>query len=240
MSFPAPVTQRYKPVDRLCGMAEWPQLRVEQVRLEAGHLNPVAFQFNEIGFVLAGRTVTSYSGNGLKQQHLIGQGTARICPAGIVERDVVLDAAIECLFISLPPGLIAESALHDYDIDPAKAELVYAGGLVDPMLQRIALSFHDMLCRGIEAATDRLLMDGLQTTLAARSSATGRSIVGVDRRRRRRRKSTCENLRVCLTTLIHITLKTLRSATSPPKRASAHTIFPACFVRRPANLRIVI
>ncbi len=83
MSLPAPVTERYKPVDRLCGMAEWPHLRVEQVRLEAGHLNPVAFQFNEIGFVLEGRMVTSYSGNGLKQQHLIEQGTARVCPAGI-------------------------------------------------------------------------------------------------------------------------------------------------------------
>jgi AraC-like DNA-binding protein/catechol 2,3-dioxygenase-like lactoylglutathione lyase family enzyme len=148
-------------------MAEWPHLRVEQVRLEAGHLNPVAFQFNEIGFVLSGRTVTSYSGNGLKQQYLIEQGTARVCPAGIVERDVVLDAAIECLFISLPPGLIEQSALDDYDIDPAKAELVYAGGLVDPTLQRIALSFHDVLCRGVEPATDRLFVDGMQAALAA-------------------------------------------------------------------------
>jgi AraC family transcriptional regulator len=167
MSLPAPVTERYKPVDRLCGMAEWPHLRVEQVRLEAGHLNPVAFQFNEIGFVLAGRTVTSYSGNGLKQQHLIEQGTARVCPAGIVERDVVLDAAIECLFISLPRGLIEQSALDDYDIDPAKAELVYVGGLVDPTLQRIALSFRDVLCRGVEPATDRLFVDGMQPALAA-------------------------------------------------------------------------
>lgn len=167
MSLPSRMNERYKAVDRLCGMAEWPHLRVEQVRLEAGHLNPVAFQFNEIGFVLSGRTVTSYSGNGLKQQYLIEQGTARICPVGIFERDVVMDAPIECLFISLPPGLIEESALKDYDIDPAKAELVYAGGLVDPMLQRIALSFHDVLRRGIEAATDRLFVDGMQAALAA-------------------------------------------------------------------------
>ncbi|MGX5845223.1 helix-turn-helix domain-containing protein [Mesorhizobium sp. ArgA1] len=142
-------------------------MRVEKVRLEAGHLNPVEFESNEVGFVLSGRTVTSYSGNGLKQQYLIEQGTARICPVGILERDAVLDAAIECLFISLPPTLIEESALFDYDIDPAKAELVFAGGLVDPMLQRIALSFHDILYRGVEPAIDRLFVDGMQAALAA-------------------------------------------------------------------------
>lgn len=167
MSLPSRLNERYKAVDRLCGMAEWPNLRVEQVRLEAGHLNPVAFEFNEVGFVLSGRTVTSYSGNGLKQQYLIEQGTARVCPVGILERDVVMDAAIECLFISLPPSLIGESALIDYDIDPVKAELVYAGGLVDPTLQRIALSFNDVLCRGVEPTTDRLFVDGMQAALAA-------------------------------------------------------------------------
>ncbi|TIS48098.1 MAG: helix-turn-helix transcriptional regulator [Mesorhizobium sp.] len=167
MSLPPGMNERYRAVDRLCGMAEWPHLRVEKVRLEAGHLNPVAFQSNEVGFVLSGRAATSYSGNGLKQQYLIEQGTARICPVGILERDAVLDAAIECLFISLPPALIEESALIDYDIDPAKAELVFAGGLVDPMLQRIALSFHDILCRGVEPATDRLFVDGMQAALAA-------------------------------------------------------------------------
>jgi AraC family transcriptional regulator len=148
-------------------MAEWPHLRVEHVRLEAGHLNPVTFQVNEVGFVLAGRTTTSYSGNCHKQQFLIEQGTARVCPVGIVERDVLLDAAIECLFISLPPGLIEGSALIDYDIDPAQAELIYAGGLVDPTLQRIALSFHDVLRRGLDPSTDRLFVDGLQAALAA-------------------------------------------------------------------------
>ncbi len=167
MSLPSRMNERYKAIDRLCGMAEWPNLRVEQVKLEAGHLNPVEFQFNEVGFVLAGRTVTSYSGNGVKKQYLIEQGTARVCPVGIVERDVVLDAAIECLFISLPPGLIEGSALVDYDIDPAKAELVYAGGLADPTLQRIALSFHDVLRRGIEPETDRMFVDGMQAALAA-------------------------------------------------------------------------
>jgi AraC family transcriptional regulator len=167
MSLPSRMDERYKPIDRLCGVAEWPHLRVERVRLEAGHLNPVTFQFNEVGFVLSGRTVTSYSGNGAKQHYLIEQGTARVCPVGILERDVVLDAAIECLFISLPPGLIEASALVDYDIDPANAELVYAGGLVDPTLQRIALSLNDVLLRGLVAATDRMFVDGMQAALAA-------------------------------------------------------------------------
>jgi len=167
MSLPPRLGERYKATDRLCGMAEWPHLRVEQVKLEAGHLNPVEFRFNEIGFVLSGRTVTSYSGNGVGQKFLIEQGTARICPAGILERDVVMDAPIECLFISLPPTLIGDSALADYDIDPTKAELVYAGGLSDPMLRRVALSFHEILVRGVETTTDRLLVDGLQATLAA-------------------------------------------------------------------------
>ena len=110
MPLPSRVIERYKPADQLCGMAEWPELRVEQVRLGAGHLNPVTFQYNEIGFVLSGRTVTSYSGNGLKRRNLIQQGTARICPVGILEA-----------LISLPPGLIGARALQDYGIDTAKA-----------------------------------------------------------------------------------------------------------------------
>lgn len=167
MSLPPRLGERYKPIDRLCGMAEWPHLRVEQVRLEAGHLNPVAFSFNEIGFVLSGRTITSYSCNGLKQQRVIEKGTARVCPVGSRERDVVLDSAIECLYISLPPSLIESSALIDYEIDPSKVELVYAGGLSDPMLQWIALSFHDVLRRGLAVATDRLFVDGMQAALAA-------------------------------------------------------------------------
>ncbi len=63
--------------------------------------------------------------------------------------------------------MIEQSALDDYDIDPAKAELVYVGGLVDPTLQRIALSFRDVLWRGVEPATDRLFVDGMQAALAA-------------------------------------------------------------------------
>jgi AraC family transcriptional regulator len=167
MSLPSRLDERYKSTDRLCGMAEWPNLRVEKMRLEAGHLNPVTFAVNEVGYVLSGRTVTTYSGNGLDQQYLIENGTARVCPAGTLERDVVLSSAIECLFISLPPGLIERSALTDYDIDPAKAELVYVGGLADRTLQRIAQSLHEMLLRGVEPATDRLFVDGMQTALAA-------------------------------------------------------------------------
>ena len=180
MTLPSRSSARFKANDQLLAMAEWPDLRVEKVKLETGHLNPVTFHFNEIGFMLAGRTITRYSGRGVQHQTLIYPGTARICPAGTFEKDVVIEKPIECMFIALSPALIEESALADYDIDPSKAELVYVGGLVDPTLQRISLSLLEVLSRETALPTDRMFVDGMQVALAAHLLGT----YSIDRWRR--------------------------------------------------------
>jgi len=55
--------------------------------------------------------------------------------------------------------------MADYDIDPAKAELSFIGGLRDPMLHQIAMNFFSVLGREAEP-TDRLFLDGMQAALA--------------------------------------------------------------------------
>jgi AraC family transcriptional regulator len=87
-------------------------------------------------------------------------------PVGTYESQADIASPIEDLHIFIPPALIGQSASADYDIDPAKAELAYAGGLKDPLIYQIALAFHDIICRPPEA-TDRLFIDGMQSVLAA-------------------------------------------------------------------------
>jgi AraC family transcriptional regulator len=165
ISFKVP-DERYRSGKPPVAAAEWPELRVEHRRLEAGGMNPVTFEWNELAFVLSGRTSTSRTGNGKTQQHFIQPGTACICPSGVHESYSETTSPIECLLIYLPPTLIGQSALADYDLDPSSVELVYVGGLVDPVLQQIAWGLHDILRRSGEP-TDRLLVDGIRTMLCA-------------------------------------------------------------------------
>jgi len=46
-----------------------------------------------------------------------------------------------------PPALLDQSALADFDIDPAKVQIAYAGGLADQVLFQICSPLRDLLHR---------------------------------------------------------------------------------------------
>ncbi|QKD05380.1 helix-turn-helix domain-containing protein [Mesorhizobium loti] len=156
---------KYQASSQLRAAIQLPNLRAEQRRLEAGHHTPGVRSSTELAFVIAGRAFAQQNTNGATGRYFIQPGIACILPKGVEESESANTSPLECLHIYLPDTLIAQSAIADYDIDPAKVELSYVGGLRDPKLYQIAMGFNDVLGRPAEP-TDRLFLDGMQAALA--------------------------------------------------------------------------
>lgn len=156
---------KYHASSQLRTALELPHLRIEQRLLEAGQHTPGVRSCTELAFVIAGRAFAQQNTNGATGRYFIQPGIACILPNGVEESESANTSPLECLHIYLPDTLIAQSALADYDIDPAKAELSYVGGLRDSKLYQIAMGFNDILGRPSEP-TDRLFLDGMQSALA--------------------------------------------------------------------------
>src|SRR5260363_397393 len=73
---------------------------------------------------------------------------------------------MECLHLHLPPTLLDQSALADFNIDPAKIEIAYAHGLTDRVPFHICSPLRDLLYRRRQS-TDALFVEGIQVALAA-------------------------------------------------------------------------
>lgn len=166
MTLAAHGDRKYQTSEPLIAAAEWPALRVELRRLNPGLQSELTLECTEVVVVLAGQAGVRRTGDGKTQEAIARPGMGWICPAGIHESNVDLGGSMDCLHLFLPPTLIAQSALADYDLDPAKAELAYAGGFADPMLAQIGANFHALLGREAQP-TDRLFVDGMQAALAA-------------------------------------------------------------------------
>lgn len=152
---------------RLSDVAEWSGLRLELWQHDAGGLADLGLECTEIGILLSGQLSVRRTGDGQTQEAFARPGTSWICPSGTYESDIRLSAPMdECLHIFLPPTLLERAALEAYEIDPGKARLGYAGGMNDTLLVQIGTAFRSLLERG-PAPTDRLLVDGMRTTLAA-------------------------------------------------------------------------
>jgi AraC family transcriptional regulator len=158
--------RKYQTSERLSDTADWTNLRVEHRRLEAGAQTPVELKCTEIVLMVSGRAGVRRTGDGDRQEALAQPGMSWICPVGTYETQVEITAEMECVHLYLPPTLIHHSALADYDLDPAKTRLAYAGGFADPMLLQIGSAFRGLLGRGAQP-TDRLFVDGMQAALAA-------------------------------------------------------------------------
>lgn len=156
---------KYQASSQLRAAIQLPNLRVERRRLEAGHHVPGVRSSTELAFVIAGRAFAQQNTNGATGRYFIQPGIACILPKGVEESESANTSPIECLHVYLPETLIAHSALADYDIDPAKAELSYVGGLRDSTLYQMAIAFNEILGRAGEPA-DRLFLDGMQAALA--------------------------------------------------------------------------
>lgn len=158
--------RKYIASQRLNDLAVSSDLRLERRRIQADLQSSLTLECTEVVITIAGRSTARRTGNGDRQQTFAQPGTSWICPIGTYERDIELTEPIECLHIYLPPTLVEQSALADYDIDPAKTELAYAGGFFDPMLYQIGGALSGLLARSLQP-TDRLFVDGMRTALAA-------------------------------------------------------------------------
>lgn len=166
MALQAHGNAKYATSQLLSEAADWSALCVEHRRLLPGAQQPLVPQCTEIVLMLSGRAGVTRVGDGQVQEVLAQPGMSWIVPAGTQESKIELSAEMECLHLYLPSTLIEQSALSDYDLDPAKAQLAYAGGFGDAMLLQIGSAFRGLLGRERQL-TDRLFVDGMQAALAA-------------------------------------------------------------------------
>ncbi len=158
---------KYRGSQRLGDAAEWPELRVEQRRIEPGVQAELTLECTEIVLLLAGRSGVRRVGDGEAQEALALPGMGWICPAGTHESHVELTAPMECLHIFLPPTLIARSARWrtTRSIPPGPGSPMPE---VSPIrcCNRSDRPFRSMMGRGPQP-TDELFADGMQAALAA-------------------------------------------------------------------------
>ncbi|QDG93895.1 helix-turn-helix transcriptional regulator (plasmid) [Rhizobium sp. NIBRBAC000502774] len=144
-----------------------PGMRVETWHHGHGVLPDVRLGATEIAVMLAGRLTVDRTGDGRRQRAFGLPGMFWLCPAGVYESDITLsDTMDEVIHFFLPPDLLGETALEEYEVDPASIKLDYAGGTFDPMLGQIAVCFRQMRHSPVGPA-ERLLGDSLRTALAA-------------------------------------------------------------------------
>lgn len=141
-------------------------MRIEHRRLTPETIWPVTFTCISINVALAGRTPVRRTAGRTMLRNVIRPGMSSVEPVGLNETQVEIWAPIETLHVYLAPSVISHSALADYDIDPARAQLAYAGGLWDPLLKELGAAFLEIISRPPEP-TDELFMEGARAVLAA-------------------------------------------------------------------------
>ena len=116
--------------------------------------------------LLSGGGMVHRVGNGEVQKSLARPGMSYLVPVGTQESHLELSDRMECLHLYLPPALLDQSALADFDIDPAKVEIAYAHALADQVLFHVCSPLRDLLHRPRQP-TDALFVEGIQVALAA-------------------------------------------------------------------------
>lgn len=158
---------KYPTSERVGELVECPSLQVELRRFDPGWQVDLTLECTEVAVLLTGRSKIRWNGDSRRLEAIARPGVAWICPAGVHESGVeVIGTMPESLHIFLPPSLVAESALANFDIDPGRVQLAYAGGVPDPTLLHIGMAVRSRLNRVLQP-TDRLFLDGLQLALAA-------------------------------------------------------------------------
>ncbi len=160
-------TRKYSTGTLLAVEHDSPGMRVETWRHGRGSLPDVRLGATEVAVMLAGRLRVDRTGDGRRQNGIGLPGMFWLCPAGVHESNITLsDSMDDVIHFFLPPDLLGQAALEEYDVDPASVQLDYAGGAFDPMLSQIAASFREMR-RSSAGPVERLLSDSLRITLAA-------------------------------------------------------------------------
>jgi AraC family transcriptional regulator len=165
MTFPVH-NQRYESGELLHNPLVWPNMRIEHRLMKTAVLPPVTTTCTSIAVVLTGRSPVRWRGGDAAPRVMARPGIASLLPMGLDETEVEITSPVETLHIFLAPSVTDTSALTDYDIDPARAQLVHGAGLSDPLLAEMAVAFHAMISRSPEP-TDRLFVEGAGSMLAA-------------------------------------------------------------------------
>ena len=183
--------RKYQASELLGGANSRDSLRVEHRQIGQGAQNSLTSECTELVYILSGNAMVRRKGDGQMQQGLARVGTSWLVPAGTHETLLELDGATECLHIYLPGALLDQSALADYELDPAKVQLAYAGGFVDPTLASIGTILHRVIGRESQSI-DRMFADGLRIMLAAHLVGT----YSVDRWSPKTRPSSIDAIRL--------------------------------------------
>jgi len=158
--------QKYHNSEKLAETSDWPTLSIEHRKFEAGRQATPVPICTEVILLLSGGGMVCRSGNGEVQKSLARPGMSYLVPVGTQENYLELSDRMECLHLYLPPTLLDQSALADFDIDPAKVQIAYADGLADPVLFHICSPLRDLLHRPRQP-TDAMFVEGIQVALAA-------------------------------------------------------------------------
>ena len=159
--------RKYQTSERVGGLVGCSSLQVELRRFDPGWQVDLTLECTEVAVLLTGQSRILWNGDGRRLDAIARPGVAWICPAGVHESGVeIIGTMPESLHIFLPPSLVGEVALSNFEIDPAKVQLAYAGGIPDPMILQIGMMFRGILNRPLEP-TDRLFLDAIQVALAA-------------------------------------------------------------------------
>jgi AraC family transcriptional regulator len=158
--------QKYPNSEKLAGTSHWPALSIEHRKFEAGRQETPVPLCTELVMLLSGGGMICRVGNGEVQNSLARPGMSYLVPVGTQESYLEFSDRMECLHLYLPPALLDDSALADFDIDPAKVEIAYAHALADQVLFHICSPLRDLLYRPRQP-TDALFVEGIQVALAA-------------------------------------------------------------------------
>lgn len=158
--------QKYQNSEKLAEASDWPALSIEHRKFEAGRQQTPVPICTELVVLLSGGGMVCRAGNGEVQKSVARPGMSYLVPVGTQESHLELSDRMECLHLYLPPTLLDQSALADFDIDPAKVQIAYADGLTDQVLFHICSPLRDLLHRPRQP-TDALFVEGIQVALAA-------------------------------------------------------------------------
>ena len=144
----------------------WKGLLAERWRNPAGDLGAVQVRDTEIIVMLQGRLLVRRRGDGEIQHCNAVPGTIWLCPAGVYEDMIHLYGEVrESIHLFLPAVPLAETALREINVDPARVSLRYEGGFRDPLIEQIARNIHAEMLD--PAPAGKMLVETLASALGA-------------------------------------------------------------------------
>lgn len=159
---------KYRTGTRLSTSADlnWSELLAEKWQHRSGDLTGLTPRETEVAIMLRGDLEVERWGDGQRQKTRAVPGTIWLCPAGIHEDYVHLDGNIdECIHLYIPAEPFTESALRDFDVDPARIQLNYEGGFHDGLIEHIGRAILAEMKN--ESVASPLLIETLRCALAA-------------------------------------------------------------------------